>query len=94
MKHKTTKELKDLFDDLEMNAYNRDYHTYYYKDANQIVRKHFERLQKQVSVEPEVIKKILHIIGNRARLYLEAAEQNNIKNNTDLFKNLRYITTK
>lgn len=54
MKDKISKELQGLFDELDKNAYNRDYHTYYYKDANQIIRKHFERLEKQVKVEPVV----------------------------------------
>lgn len=48
-----SKELQDLFNDLQMNAYNKDYHTYYYKDANQIIRKHFELHQKQIKLKPE-----------------------------------------
>ena len=35
-------DLNDLFDDLQNNAYNVEYHNYYYKEANQIIRKHFE----------------------------------------------------
>lgn len=35
-------DLNDLFDDLQKNAYNAEYHNYYYKEANQIIRKHFE----------------------------------------------------
>lgn len=54
MEYKTTKELKDLYDDLEKNAYDINYHTYYCKYANQIIRKHFERLQQQDSTKPEV----------------------------------------
>jgi hypothetical protein len=34
--------LKALFDELERDAYNAEYHNYYYKEANQIIRKHFE----------------------------------------------------
>lgn len=64
----TSKELQNLFDDLQMNAYNSDYHTYYYKDANQIIRKHFERFEKQVKVEPEVIKKILYIFVRKSTM--------------------------
>mgnify|MGYP001590453074 CR=1 FL=1 len=37
-------ELKKIFDELESDAYNKDYHTYDYKIANQIIRKYFERL--------------------------------------------------
>ena len=37
-------DLTDLFDDLEKNAYNAEYHNYNYKQANQIIRKHFEAL--------------------------------------------------
>lgn len=59
----TSKELQNLFDDLQMNAYNSDYHTYYYKDANQIIRKHFERFEKQVKVEPEVMLQVNGIIS-------------------------------
>ena len=35
--------LKALFDELERDAYNAEYHNYYYKEANQIIRKHFEQ---------------------------------------------------
>ena len=37
-------ELKKIFDELESDAYNEAYHTYNYKIANQIIRKHLERL--------------------------------------------------
>lgn len=34
--------LKKLFDELEANAYNSEYHYYEYKYANQVIRKFFE----------------------------------------------------
>lgn len=35
--------LKDLFAELEGKAYNAEYHNYYYKEANQVIRAFFER---------------------------------------------------
>jgi hypothetical protein len=47
-------DLTDLFDDLEKNAYNAEYHNYNYKQANQIIRKHFEALSlKAQKAQPE-----------------------------------------
>lgn len=43
-KKNVEKKLNDLFNDLRHNAYFVDYHAYYYKEANQIIRKHFEAL--------------------------------------------------
>ncbi len=34
--------LDKLFDDLQENAYDSIWHKYFYKEANQIIRKHFE----------------------------------------------------
>lgn len=48
MKVKTSKKLKALYDDLQTNAYDNDYHSYYYKETNQIIRKHFEKLEKKL----------------------------------------------
>ena len=41
---KLQKELQDLFDELQTGAYNPTYHNYYYKEANQIIRRHVEAL--------------------------------------------------
>ena len=38
----TEETLRKLFDELEKNAYNPTYHNYYYKEANQTIRKFFE----------------------------------------------------
>ena len=45
--------LARLFYELEADAYNADYHNYYYKEANQIIRKHFERLPDLISAVVE-----------------------------------------
>lgn len=45
------KELEKLFDDLEKNAYNIEYHNYDYKLANQIIRKRFISIAKQYAKE-------------------------------------------
>jgi len=47
MMKNTGKELENLFNDLEKNAYNID-HYYEFKEANQIIRKHFERILSAV----------------------------------------------
>jgi len=47
-------QLNELFDDLEANAYIHEYHTYHYKETNQIIRKHFEKLftpQSDVNID-------------------------------------------
>jgi len=40
------KMLKEIFDELEKDAYDVDFHGYHYKQANQIIRKYFEILIK------------------------------------------------
>lgn len=47
--------LLELFDDLEKNAYNSEYHNFYYKEAKQIIRKHFE--QSHPHVKPQGLNK-------------------------------------
>ena len=47
--------LNKIFDELQEQAYNVEYHTYDYKLANQIIRKHFEKLVGQI--EPLVMPK-------------------------------------
>lgn len=39
-------ELKKIYDELESDAYNIEYHTYDYKITNQIIRRNFEKLFK------------------------------------------------
>lgn len=39
--------LTALWDDLNENAYDPTWHKYYFKEANQIIRKHFESLLQQ-----------------------------------------------
>ena len=48
MKIKTSKALNKLYNDLEKNSYYSIYHVYTYKEANQIIRKHFEKLEKKL----------------------------------------------
>lgn len=43
-KTKLDPRLKDIFNDLRNNAYDVNWHSYNYKYANQIIRKHFEQL--------------------------------------------------
>ncbi|MCP4987996.1 MAG: hypothetical protein GY928_18675 [Colwellia sp.] len=38
------KRLQDIFDELQEVAYNPTYHNYYFKEANQVIRKHVEKL--------------------------------------------------
>lgn len=35
--------LNNLYDDLEREAYCLDTHTYLFKEANQVIRRHFEK---------------------------------------------------
>ncbi|MFH2030973.1 MAG: hypothetical protein ABIJ40_10210 [Bacteroidota bacterium] len=46
--------LNKIFDELQKEAYNAEYHTYDYKLTNQIIRKHFEKLVGQI--EPLVMQ--------------------------------------
>ena len=46
----TSDELKSVFDDLTNKAYNADYHYYYIKQTHQVIRHHFEQLQKENAV--------------------------------------------
>jgi len=50
--------LTDLFNDLQKNAYNFEYHNYHYKEANQIIRKHFEAMEQyhKAQMREEIIK--------------------------------------
>ena len=41
-------ELKKIWDELEDEAYDVTYNNYSYKEANQIIRKHFEAKQKEI----------------------------------------------
>ena len=41
-------ELNDIFDDLDRLAYDSEYHHYLYKETNQVVREHFEKLYKRL----------------------------------------------
>ena len=75
-------DLTDLFDDLEKNAYNAEYHNYNYKQANQIIRKHFEALSlKAQKAQPE----------NKGKETIEKDKETFIKYNLELcnkaFKN-------
>ena len=58
------KMLKEIFDELEKDAYDVDFHGYHYKQANQIIRKYFEILIKPVELpsdeELEKWKQIEH----------------------------------
>jgi hypothetical protein len=48
--------LKKIYDELYENAYDIDFHGYHYKEANQIIRKHFEAyalLEKELEQKPE-----------------------------------------
>jgi hypothetical protein len=49
--------LYDLFYDLQMNAYDIDFNGYHNKEANQIIRKHFEQFANQPKVSDEDIEK-------------------------------------
>jgi len=47
-------DLMDLFNDLGKNAYNAEYHNYHFKEANQIIRKHFEQFASQFQQEDKI----------------------------------------
>ena len=45
-------DLKDLFSELKEKAYDSVYHKYYYKGANQVIRKFFEENYKLSERKP------------------------------------------
>jgi hypothetical protein len=47
--------LNEIFNELQKEAYNLEYHNYDYKLTNQIIRKHFENLVAQI--EPLIMPK-------------------------------------
>lgn len=55
------KELKALFDELEPEAYKTDIYCYPVKEAHQIIRKHFEKLQPN-----DRTAKILEMVNEQA----------------------------
>ncbi|TRZ80537.1 hypothetical protein D4R86_04255 [bacterium] len=61
-------DLMDLFDDLQKNAYNAEYHNYHFKEANQIIRKHFEaRFASQAKItDEECFEPSTEITGKKA----------------------------
>lgn len=69
--------LKALFDELERDAYNAEYHNYYYKEANQIIRKHFEHpLPPAEGAEQRIrVRNILQDFYRRGEYELEQAEE-------------------
>ena len=52
----TEETLKKLFDELGKNAYNPTYHNYYFKEANQTIRKFFESINLALG-KPEPLAK-------------------------------------
>ena len=44
--------LTELFAELEEKAYDITWHKYYYKEANQIIRRHVEKIKNNVVVAP------------------------------------------
>lgn len=49
----TDPRLAALFEDLELNAYNEEFHNYYIKQANQIIRTHFEKILSCLDMEED-----------------------------------------
>ena len=75
---KTTEDkLQHLYNDLQNNAYNVEFHNYHYKEANQILRKHFERIAPPQGIKNKifraikwVVKIIMRIIGYPFAMFL------------------------
>jgi hypothetical protein len=44
--------LTELFAELEEKAYDITWHKYYYKEANQVIRRHIEKIKNNVVVAP------------------------------------------
>ena len=59
---KLDKRLQDLFDELEKDAYNQTTHNYYYKEANQTIRKHVEAIIENKNHIVNINKKRIKII--------------------------------
>lgn len=60
---KTTEDkLMDLFDDLQENAYNVEFHNYHYKEANQIFRKHWELIAPPDSTKQRILRAIKWVV--------------------------------
>jgi len=57
--------LNEIFNDLQENAYDLDFHGYHYKQANQIIRKYFEEYASQFKLENILLSlNLLKIINN------------------------------
>jgi hypothetical protein len=71
--------LKELWNDLWENAYNPEYHNYSYKEANQIIRKHFEKFAlSQPSKETKTIFEKLNEKGLIDKSYVAMDKVNEI----------------
>ena len=67
---KLDKRLEKIFKELEDKAYDVDFHQYYYKETNQIIRKNFELLfcDGKSSVQSESNCNITHVSNQRELL--------------------------
>jgi len=50
-----SEELKALWDELQEKAYNTESHNYHFKESNQVIRVHFEKMIKE---KDELLKTI------------------------------------
>lgn len=83
------KELQDLFDELQTGAYNPTYHNYYYKEANQIIRKHVEALLIQrvsnCKTEPK-LNRLETELGKLQKVHGEITKHFELHSGCDSFK--------
>ena len=86
---KLDKRLEKIFKELEDKAYDVDFHQYYYKETNQIIRKNFELLfcDGKSSVQSESNCNILHVSQQR-ELLLAFAKHQRDWGNTQLTKEM------
>ena len=81
--------LSKIFDELQKEAYDIEYHTYDYKLANQIIRKHFEKLVGQI--ELLIMPKIVQVIENKKQYYCDLFDLEKRKHLDD---NIQYVNKK
>ena len=60
--------LKALFAELEGKAYNAEYHNYYYKEANQVIRAFFERTFPPAEGAEEIQREIIRFFEMEVEL--------------------------
>jgi hypothetical protein len=63
------KELEEIWKELEEEAYSITHHNYSYKQANQIIRKHFEAKQREIVELKQGVRFIFNVCDIRNPLF-------------------------